>query len=227
MTVRKIKSKLKKGKKKAKSVKKEKEEKKKILILDDNKLLLFELQVNISKFDVITAETIEEAMRKLQKNDITFIVADIRLKKGKKGQEIFNKLFKKGKSIPGIVFSAYALTESVIEELTDYGIIHFIEKTGDKKRLSQRIESEAIKLLNDPKMRFFAVSQKINQLGLLDTKIGRGTGKVTLKKKLDQIYRRKYNIAEENKIKEEMIKICNHYLLPERGRPNPFPQIGQ
>jgi len=55
MTVRKIKSKLKKGKKKAKSVKKEKEEKKKILILDDNKLLLFELQVNISKFDRVQA----------------------------------------------------------------------------------------------------------------------------------------------------------------------------
>jgi len=228
MTVRKTKPKLKKGKKKAKSTKKEKkEEKKKILVLDDNKALLFELKENISKFDVIPAETIEEAMRKFLKNDISFIVADVRLKKGKKGQEVFNKLFKKGRSIPGIVFSAYALTESVIEDLSDYGILAFIEKTGNRKRLSQRIQREATKLLNDPKMRFFAVAQKIKEFGLLNTKMGKMMGQITLKKKLDQIYKRKYTIAEENEIKDEMVKIINHYLIPEGNRPHTFPQIGK
>ncbi len=60
--------------------------KKKILILDDNENLLYSLKVNISKFDVITASTLPEAMKKLHDNEISFIVADIKLKKGKNGQ---------------------------------------------------------------------------------------------------------------------------------------------
>jgi len=200
--------------------------KKKILILDDNETLLYSLKVNISKFDVITASTLPEAMKKLQDNEISFIVADIKLKKGKNGQEIFNKLFKTGKSIPGIVFSAYALTEKVIADLANYGIIGIIEKGGSSTKLYQRIQTDVEKLLKDPKKRFFAVHQKLRDLGLLQRKISCGKVKTTIEKKLKKIYNRKYTINEENKIKDKMVQICNIDLIPEGSRPHRFRQLG-
>jgi len=216
--------------------------KKKILILDDYETLLYELKTNISKFEVITATTIAQALKKLQDNEISFIVADVRLKKGKKGQAIFDKLFKKGQSIPGIVFSAYVLNEETKKDLEDYGIIDYIEKGGSETKLSKRLEQVAEKLLKDPKMRFFAVAKKLRELNLLQRKIScvkvkktkekkvkktkEKDVKITLEKKLKKIYKGKYTIDEENKIKEKMIQICNKHLRPEGSRPYPFPEVG-
>lgn len=61
----------------------------KMLILDDNEDLLKALRVTITKYEVLTATTLDKAVALAQEGDVSFIVADIRLRDGKNGHHVF------------------------------------------------------------------------------------------------------------------------------------------
>ena len=100
----------------------------KMLILDDCASLLEKLRINIRRYDVVSAATLDQAMGLLSKEDISFIVADIKLESGKKGYHVFKQLFSKGKLVPGIVFTAFVVDSKTKDDLTDMGIPEIIEK---------------------------------------------------------------------------------------------------
>ena len=197
----------------------------KMLILDDCSSLLEKLRLNIRRYDVVPAATLDQAMELLSKEDISFIVADIKLESGKKGYHVFKQLFSKGKLVPGIVFTAFVVDGKTKDELADMGIPETIEKTGVMGKLSSRIESAADAILASHKQRLSLLTAKISSLGLGDRVIAHGGQERTIENWLDRIFAGKYSIEEENVLRDLMVQECNRHLAPD-GQPHNFPPLG-
>ena len=135
--------------------------KRKMLILDDCASLLSKLRINIRRYDVVPAVTLDQAMELLSKEDISFIVADIKLESGKSGYHIFRQLFSKGKLVPGIVFTAFVVDSKTKDDLEEIGISEIIEKTAVGGKLSSRIENAADIILANHEQRLSMLTAKI------------------------------------------------------------------
>lgn len=198
--------------------------KRKMLILDDNVSLLNKLQINIRRYDVVPAATLDEAMQLLTKEDVSFIVADIRLNFAQRGYHIFDQLFSKGKSVPGIVFTAFEIGATMRNELDEIGVLKTVKKVG--KNLASQIEDAADAILDDHEQRLSPVTAKIKRLGLEDQILEYADPPKKIKDWLACIFANKYSIGKEKILKDLLIRQCNVHLLPEGSRPSPFPQLG-
>lgn len=197
---------------------------KKMLILDNDKSLLEKLKINIRKFDVVPTTCLEEAILLLMEDGISFIVADIKLNHGERGYQIFDKLFFKGKSVPGIVITAYELSDAEEEYLRKIGV-EKLAKVGEKGLISARIENAAELILNDRKSRFSLVIKKIEEHELGNSNMEFNGITETIQKYINEVFAGDYSIEEEEIIKDSMVKVCN--TLIKRGSENDygFPQI--
>ena len=200
--------------------------KRKMLILDDCASLLSKLRINIRRYDVVPAVTLDQAMELLSKEDISFIVADIKLESGKSGYHIFRQLFSKGKLVPGIVFTAFVVDSKTKDDLEEIGISEIIEKTAVGGKLSSRIENAADIILANHEQRLSMLTAKIGSLGLEDRVLTHGGQQEKIEYWLACIFAGKYSIEEEKVLKDLMVKECNSHLSPEGNRPHKFPQLG-
>ena len=192
----------------------------KMLILDDCERLLRKLQVAITKYEVISATTIEEAVRVIETNDVSFIVADIRLKDGKIGHRLFEQLFSRGKLVPGVVMTAFVVRQSVRNELLHIGVTEVIHKEGVD--LEVAIEDTASKILTDEKKQLVQLTNKVSKLGLWDAPCG---GKDSIKDALNYLWDGNCSIEERDSMLDEMIQACNRTSRLDNNV-YPFPDIG-
>jgi len=198
-----------------------------MLIVEDDPSLLRILKMSITKFEVVGTTTVQIAIKELLKGEIDFIVADIKLAKGMKGYDVFRKLFFKGKSVPGIVFTAYEVSKKTRDILDEIGIEEIVPKTGKREKLYIRLESAALKILKDRKKRFYPITKQIKSLRLENESLSyNGTTKM-LKEWLRDVFKKKFTYDEENKLKDRMAGVCNRRMVPEDGRPHNFPQMGE
>ena len=198
--------------------------KKKILILENDQSLLVKLKINIRKFDVMPTTSLDDALSKLLEGGISFIAADIRLNHGERGYQVFDRLFYKGKSVPGIVITAYELSDGEEEYLRKIGV-EKLAKVGEKGLLSARIEEQAESILNDRRLRFRLITQKIDEHNLKNNNMTFDGVTKSIQKFIEDVFEGNHSIEKEESIKDEMVKICNTLIKRESENDYGFPQI--
>ena len=192
-----------------------------MLILDDCEALLRKLEVAITKYEVIRATTLEEAMGVIETKDISFIVADIRLRDGENGHHLFEQLFSKGKLVPGIVMSAFVVSQSVRNELSYIGVTKVIQKEGIG--LDDAIEDAAEKILTDSRKQLIQLTNKVTKFGLWDTLLAGNDG--SIKDALNYVWDGGCSAEERIGILDAIIQKCNKASRLD-DRDYPFPEIG-
>jgi CheY-like chemotaxis protein len=112
---------------------------KKVLVVDDNLVIKKFLKNSLSEYyDIILAESAEEALEKLNDSSIQIVVTDI-VMPGMSGIELLRRIKQKYPFLPVIVMSSFSNYKDAIE-LLNYGGTTFIKKPFSK---------EDIKLLVD------------------------------------------------------------------------------
>jgi len=182
----------------------------KMLILEDCEIMLQNLQMAITKYEVLPAQTLEEALRLVETKEISFIVTDIRLKGTDRGYQLFERLFSNGKLIPGIIMTAFVVTPAMQEELSRIGVTDWIQK-GVSVDLSDALENAADEILTDKKKQLIQLTNKAKGFGLMDKPLGHGRGSV--RDCLNSIWEGK--CPNENEIIDLIIKACNRLGRPD------------
>ena len=111
-----------------------------ILVVDDDKEIVKAIEIYLNKegYNIIKAYNGEEALKKLEKNEIHLIILDIMMPK-KDGIETLKDI-RKGKTIPVILLSAKSEDEDKIEGL-DLGADDYITKPFNPLELLARVNS--------------------------------------------------------------------------------------
>ena len=111
-----------------------------ILVVDDDKEIVKAIEIYLNKegYNIIKAYNGEEALKKLEENEIHLIILDIMMPK-KDGIETLKDI-RKGKTIPVIFLSAKSEDEDKIEGL-DLGADDYITKPFNPLELLARVNS--------------------------------------------------------------------------------------
>ena len=111
-----------------------------ILVVDDDKEIVKAIEIYLNKegYNIIKAYNGEEALKKLEENEIHLIILDIMMPK-KDGIETLKEI-RKGKTIPVILLSAKSEDEDKIEGL-DLGADDYITKPFNPLELLARVNS--------------------------------------------------------------------------------------
>ena len=110
---------------------------KKLLIVDDEKdiLKLYEKEFSEEGYQVMLAQSGEEALRIAQTDDINLVILDIKMK-GKDGLETLGELRKNNKARPIILNSAYSTYKGDFQSwLADAYVVKSPDLTSLKKRV--------------------------------------------------------------------------------------------
>jgi len=192
--------------------------KKKILILDDNEKLLGRLETNITKFEVIPSQDLDDAINKLKTHDIAFIAVDYDLGSEKTGDILYEMLFESGKSIPAMVFSGKDLSAGTQRYLDKKGFSKIISKVDEKGTVSELIEESAEKILEDCKARVYHVQKKVEFIGNGDHPLQYNNNVKTIDEWIESMAKCNHSDDEEKELKELIIKHCLAIL---RRKSNP------
>lgn len=195
----------------------------KMLILDDNEDLLKALRVTIPKYEVLTVVTLGEAVDLAQAENVSFIVADIRLREGKNGHHVFERLFSKGKIVPGIVITAFEIDQDTRDELRYIGVSEVVKKDGFG--LGRKIGDAADAILADRQKRLVQLTAKVENLEMGNSVISHRGEKKRIADWLDYIFAEDRPLGEENKLVDLMAQACNRAARLD-DRDYPFPEIG-
>ncbi|AJM93044.1 hypothetical protein [Nitrosopumilus piranensis] len=197
---------------------------KKMLIIDNDTSLLTKLKINIKDFDVEITTTIDESIEIIENGGFSFIVADIKLDKGKLGYHVFDKLFFKGRYVPGIVITAYELTDGQEEELKKIGV-EKLEKIGAKGTLSSRIQSHANEILADRQKKYAGIFNKISEYELENSNALHDGQTKTISSWMKIVLDGMLSIEDEEKIIDSVTKVCNVLIKRDDSKDYDFPQI--
>ena len=198
-------------------------DKPKMLILEDCVIMLQNLKIAITKYDVIPAQTLDESIKLIETKNISFIVTDIKLKEFDKGYQLFERLFSNGKLIPGIVMTAFVVKPNMRKELSRIGVTKVIQK-NDSVDISDAIESIADEILTDKNKRLIQLTNKVKGFKLLDKPFGHGKG--SIRDCLNDISDGKCSNEEEKEIIDHIIKRCNRTSRPDNRDLPPGRTIG-
>ncbi len=124
-----------------------------ILIVDDEYLIRWTLQQNLTKegYEVLLAETGEEALEKVEGESPDLMLLDIKLP-GMDGYEVLEKALRIDQSIVPIIITAYEDVESVVKTMRLGAFDHIAKPFDfDKIRLSIRKALEASQLKREVK----------------------------------------------------------------------------
>ena len=196
----------------------------KMLILDDNEDLLRALQVTIQKYEVLTATTLDEAADLARAVDVSFLVADIRLREGKSGHHIFELLFSRGKVVPGIVITAFEIGHDTRSELLYIGVSKVVKKAGSG--LGREIGAAADAILADHRKRLAQLTTKVENLEIGNAVLSHHGEKKSIKDWLECIFAGNCSLAEENALKDLMVQACNRTSRPDGDSGYRFPEFG-
>ena len=196
-----------------------------ILVVDDELRFLEKVKQNIKKFDVVTASTIPEAIQMIVNDGISLIVADIKLKGKSRGFKIFSELFCRGESIPGILITGYSLTEADKKYFTLLGAIKILEKGGGQGTLSERVEREAVNILDDKDSPFVSAERRIKQDGLENKNMTYNKKTKKISDWLGVVKKPATTPEEKIAIVKNIAKVCNKHSQHNDGTDYVFPRF--
>lgn len=194
----------------------------KILVLDDNEKLLTRLTENITEFEVVTSRNIDEALRILKTQVISFIAVDYDLGNDKTGDMLYVLLFRSGKSIPAIVFSANDLSEGTKKYLDGKGFSKVLSKIDEQGILSDLLVQAAKEILANCAARVYQVRKAIEAINVGDSPLLFNNQVKTIYEWIKQLEECKHSEIEEKQLKELIVKHCLAIRKREDGYVFPF-----
>ena len=199
---------------------------KKILIMDDKEALLHQLQTTITKFEVLTTKTIEEAVQILETKDVSFFVVDLDLGTEKTGEVAYDLIFSKGKSIPAIVLTGNEISPDMQKYLIGMGFSEIISKNDPTvTRISDAVEAAAIRILEDCAARILQVRKKVIRLEIGGNPLMYNKKFKSIIEWIESIANCNHiadNMSEEKEISQLIIDLCN--VMKRRSNEYLFPQ---
>jgi DNA-binding response OmpR family regulator len=110
----------------------------KILVVDDEKNIrkLYENELRKEGYDVVTAESGEEALALLDENDIDLVVLDIRLE-GMDGIDCLRTIVEKRRDLPVVLNSAYSTYK---QDFASWMADAYVVKSSDLTELKDTIK---------------------------------------------------------------------------------------
>lgn len=113
----------------------------KILIVDDEETLTWSMSKSLSKdkdkFDVLIANSAEDALNVLKKEDIKMVITDIRMP-GISGLDLLSRIKKNYPGVKVIIMTAYG-SPDIQKEATMRGSLSYIEKPFEMKDIRNMI----------------------------------------------------------------------------------------
>jgi diguanylate cyclase (GGDEF)-like protein len=112
-----------------------------LLLVDDEPAILNSLQrvFRHSSYQLLTAASGAEALYLLDKhNDIQVILTDYRMPK-MTGCELLTEVNKRFKNVIGLILSAYADTDTLLESLNSGAVFQFLTKPWDERKILQTV----------------------------------------------------------------------------------------
>lgn len=109
-----------------------------ILVVEDdkNQLLLYEQELSLEGYNIITAKDESEAVKKLQERSPDLVVMDIILPK-MDGIELMGRIMNERKKIPIIINTAYSCYK---DNFMSWGADAYIIKSSDLSELKNKIK---------------------------------------------------------------------------------------
>ena len=123
-----------------------------VLVVDDERSLRTTLAANleVDGFDVVEAESAEEALLRLEEGTFDLVLSDIRMP-GMHGVDLFRRIRARWPGLPVILMSAFAL-EQLIDDAIQEGVYTVLSKPFDVERalvLLQRAAQRPVVLVVD------------------------------------------------------------------------------
>ena len=114
---------------------------KKIMVVDNEPDIvdLTRTVLEIGGYQVITAYSGEECLRRLEKEKIDLVLLDIMMP-GMSGWDVFNKINKKSNEIKVAFMSVLEISDKRKQVLLDEGLADYIMKPFDKETLLNRVD---------------------------------------------------------------------------------------
>jgi len=113
----------------------------KILIVDDEETLTWSMQKSLSKdkdkFEVMVANSAEDALKVLETEDMKLVISDIRMP-GISGLDLLSKIKKEYPHIKVIIMTAYG-SPDVQKDANMRGSLHYVEKPFEMKDIRKLI----------------------------------------------------------------------------------------
>ena len=114
---------------------------KKIMVVDNEPDIvdLTRTVLEIGGYQVLTAYSGEECLRRLEKEKIDLVLLDIMMP-GMSGWDVFNKINKKSNEIKVAFMSVLEISDKRKQVLLDEGLADYIMKPFDKETLLNRVD---------------------------------------------------------------------------------------
>jgi DNA-binding NtrC family response regulator len=110
----------------------------KILVVDDEKNIrkLYETELRKDGYEIVTAESGEEALEKIEKDDVDLVVLDIRLE-GMDGIDCLRTIMEKRRDLPVVLNSAYSTYK---QDFASWMADAYVVKSSDLTELKDTIK---------------------------------------------------------------------------------------
>lgn len=103
---------------------------------DENQRLLYEQELSLEGYEVVTAADGKEALKKIREQPIDLVIMDINMPK-MDGLESMSRILYKNKGIPIIIYTAYS---SYKDNFMSWAADAYIIKSSDLSELKDKIE---------------------------------------------------------------------------------------
>lgn len=110
----------------------------KILVVDDEKNIrkLYETELRRDGYDVVTAESGEEALQLIEKEAVDLVVLDIRLE-GMDGIDCLRTIMEKRRDLPVVLNSAYSTYK---QDFASWMADAYVVKSSDLTELKDKVK---------------------------------------------------------------------------------------
>jgi len=114
---------------------------KKIMVVDNEPDIvdLTRTVLELGGYNVVTANSGEECLRKLEKEKVDLVLLDIMMP-GMSGWDVFNRINKKTKEIKVAFMSVLEISDKRKQVLLEEGLADYIMKPFDKDSLLNRVD---------------------------------------------------------------------------------------
>ena len=114
---------------------------KKIMVVDNEPDIvdLTRTVLELGGYQVVTAYSGEECLRRLEKETVDLVLLDIMMP-GMSGWDVFNRINKKSKQIKVAFMSVLEISDKRKQVLLDEGLADYIMKPFDKETLLNRVD---------------------------------------------------------------------------------------
>jgi len=190
-----------------------------ILIVDDEKNYLVVLETLLSEegYEVLTAESVADAIKKWRNNDLDLIVTDMKMPKAS-GIELLEMVKKQDTDLPVIMMTAYGTVEKAVEAMKK-GAFDYVTKPFQNQELKLTIRKalEMYRLVKQNRLLYKELSERYQ----FDNIVGKSKAMLRVYELVKKVANTKATvlISGESGTGKELIARSIHFNSERKGMP--------